>query len=51
MVEKKSSKKNVREEFGQELSPDDLDTRNKNQMTKEQKQNTPTEKNTCNKNK
>ncbi len=29
------------EEFAQDLSPDDLDTRNDKDMTKEQKENTP----------
>ncbi|MEC1177829.1 hypothetical protein P9B03_04980 [Metasolibacillus meyeri] len=29
------------EEFAQDLSPDDLDTRNEKEMTKEQEENTP----------
>ncbi len=40
MEKKHENKKAQREEFGQDLSPDDLDTRNKEDMTKEQIKNT-----------
>lgn len=38
-MEKKQNPQN--EEFAQDLSPDDLDTRNDKEMTEEQKNNTP----------
>lgn len=38
-MEKKPNPQN--EEFAQDLSPDDLDTRNDKEMTEEQKKNTP----------
>ncbi|WP_154661613.1 hypothetical protein [Bacillus ndiopicus] len=41
MDRKANNKKLQNEEFGQDLSPDDLDTRNENEMTKEQVKNTP----------
>jgi len=39
----KNKKDIIREEFGQELSPDDLDFRKDNELTKEQEKNSRTE--------